>query len=226
MAFSFPKFKALARIPPGLRKVLPFGGVFFVVSSFRGLVVVKMQPNDKTFLRPSGMRASAFRRPSRREEQGVLDHGVKVFWILDSFFQSKPLPYQTRRVFNPPPPPGSPRAFRQASPNPVSGRLLGNTLSDFSGILNDFSRFKKPYFFHVFPRPPKSQTNTPLGVPRVDFYGFFMAFGVSFPMPFRETPKHHILQQVSNASSVLAVQGLPFWHQKSIQNSVFFKTPS
>ena len=114
-----------------------------------------------------------------------------------------------------------------AGPTQNPGNLvLWTKISDFSGFLTDFLPLPKNTKNQAPPKTSKNHKSPALGRPGLRFSSILDGILASIFHEISNSPKPRILQQVSSESSVFTMQGLPFWHQKSIKISCFSRNRS
>ena len=100
-------------------------------------------------------------------------------------------------------------------------RILG-----FKGIVGRFYAAQKILENQTPQKASKNSKIRPLNTQSSNFEVVLGVCFLSFSMPFCETPKPRILQQVSSEMLVFASQRLPFRHQKSIPKLRSSQVPS
>ena len=147
-------------------------------------------PFGKSFLRPGGMRASAFRRPLLAGVPGVLDYRLGSCRVLPGprfpgpgilgFRCLAQDPCQTRRGFNPSLPPRQPRTFRRAAPKLLTFSVFRPKVSDFPDFGPTFGRSKKHQKSSTSKNLPTSKKSGPWVPEALILVHFRCHFGIHF----------------------------------------------
>ena len=171
-------------------------------------------PFGKSFLRPGGMRASAFRRPLV---------GRSVPDTFSDSCSSDPKSAKSGEVWTSPYLSGGTPPSAGPTQNP-GNLVFWTNISDFSGFLADLLPDQKNTKNQAPPKTSQNHKKPALGRQKLRFSSIFGDILASIFHEISESPKSWFFTRVPSKNKIFASQSLPFWHQKSFQISCFSGT--